>query len=155
MQLLAAILENALLAALAALGFALLFNVPARALPYVAAGGALARGLRTLFVTGVGMSVELSTLVAVAILGWVGVWWAQRLRAHPKVFTVAAVIPMIPGVPAYTCLMAILEISHQGFSTELWGIAVENALKTFLLVAAISVGLAAPGLLHFRDRPIV
>lgn len=155
MELLASILENAALAAVAALGFALMFNVPAPVLPYVAAGGALARGLRTLLVAGAGLGGELSTLVAVSILGWVGVWWAQRLRSHPKVFTVAAVIPMVPGVPAYTCLMAVLEISHQGFSTELWGIAVENGLKTFLVVAAISVGLATPGLLHYRDRPIV
>lgn len=155
MELFLKVIENAFVAAIPALGFALLFNVPARALAYVAAGGAIARGLRTLLVAGAGLSLELSTLVAVSALGMIGVWWAQRLRAHPKVFTVAAIIPMIPGVPAYTSLMAVLEISHRGFTPELWGIAVENGLKTFLLLGAMAVGLAAPGLLLFRKKPIV
>ncbi|MBE2203074.1 MAG: threonine/serine exporter family protein [Chthoniobacterales bacterium] len=155
MDLLHTVLVNALVAAVPAVGFALLFNVPVQALPYVACGGAIARGLRTLFVQGAGMSIELSTLLAVSLFGMLGVWWARRLNAHPKVFTVAAIIPMIPGVPAYTSLMAILEISHQGFTPELWGIAVENGLKTFLLVGAMSVGLAAPGLLLYRGKPIV
>ena len=155
MDLLRTVLENALIAAIPAVGFALLFNVPARVLPYVAAGGAFARGLRTLLVVGAGMSIELSTLVAVSTLGMIGVWWAQRLRAHPKVFTVAAIIPMIPGVPAYTSLLAILEISHRGFTPELWGLVVENGLQTILLVGAMAVGLAAPGLLLYRKKPIV
>ena len=155
MELFLKVIENAFVAAIPALGFALLFNVPVRALAYVAAGGAIARGLRTLLVAGAGLSLELSTLVAVSALGMIGVWWAQRLRAHPKVFTVAAIIPMIPGVPAYTSLMAVLEISHRGFTPELWGIAVENGLKTFLLLGAMAVGLAAPGLLLFRKKPIV
>jgi uncharacterized membrane protein YjjB (DUF3815 family) len=155
MDLLRTVLENALIAAIPAVGFALLFNVPTRVLPYVAAGGAFARGLRTLLVVGAGMSIELSTLIAVSTLGMIGVWWAQRLRAHPKVFTVAAIIPMIPGVPAYTSLLAILEISHRGFTPELWGLVVENGLKTILLVGTMAVGLAAPGLLLYRRKPII
>lgn len=133
----------------------MLFNVPVRALPYVAAGGALARGLRTALMLGCGMSVELATLVAVTALGMTGVWWARRLRAHPKVFTVAAVIPLVPGVAAFTSLMAVLQISQGGYSPELGRIAVEHGLRAFLIVGAMTVGLAAPGLLIYRGRPIV
>ncbi|AHF89677.1 hypothetical protein OPIT5_04975 [Opitutaceae bacterium TAV5] len=155
MNLLLIVLENALIAAVPAVGFALLFNVPPRALVYVAMGGAFARGLRTFLAEGGHMPVEWATLLAVSLLSMIGVWLAQRLRAHPKVFTVAAIIPMIPGVPAYTTLLAIVEINRTGFTQELWQTAVTNGLKALFLVGALAVGLAMPGLLFYRRKPIV
>jgi uncharacterized membrane protein YjjB (DUF3815 family) len=148
------LLETALTAAIPALGFALLFNVPPRALPYVALGGAFVRGLRDLLVAA-NFPLEWATLLAVSLLSLIGVWMAGRMRAHPKVFTVAAIISMIPGVPAYTTLLAIAEINHTGFTPGLWQVAVTNGLQTLVLVGALAVGLAMPGLLLYRRKPVV
>ncbi|MCX7868799.1 MAG: threonine/serine exporter family protein [Terrimicrobiaceae bacterium] len=155
MELLAKILESAALASLPALGFAMLFNVPRSALGYAAGGGALARGIKTALVAGLALSPEAATLAAATALGFCGVVWARQLQAHPKVFTVAAAIPLVPGVPACNSLLAILEISQRGFSAELGEIAVENGLAALLATAAMAVGLAAPGLLFFRKKPVV
>ncbi|RRJ98049.1 hypothetical protein Ga0100231_006485 [Opitutaceae bacterium TAV4] len=155
MNLLLTVLENALIAAVPAVGFALLFNVPPRALVVVALGGAFARGLRTLLVFGADLKLEWATLLAVSLLSLIGVWMAGRMRAHPKVFTVAAIIPMIPGVPAYTTLLAIVEINRNGFTQELWQTALTNGLQTLFLVGALAVGLAMPGLLLYRRKPVV
>lgn len=155
MELLGKVLESAALASIPALGFAMLFNVPGRALGYAAAGGALARGLKTLLVEGPGLSPELATLAAATVLGFLGVMVARKLQAHPKVFTVAAAIPLVPGVPSYNALMAVLEISARGYSPELWKTVVENSLMAFLMTAAMAVGLAAPGILIYRRKAVV
>jgi uncharacterized membrane protein YjjB (DUF3815 family) len=101
-------------------------------------------------VTG-GLPVELATFVAAAVVSLLGVYIAQRMRAHPKVFTVAAMIPMIPGVPFFTALIAVVEIQRRGLTPELFSTAVSSGF----IVAALAVGLAVPGLLFYRRKPVV
>ena len=145
--------NNIVLAAVPAVGFALVFNVPVGALGYCAAGGAVGRGGRFLLVTA-GVPIELATFVAAAVVSLLGVYLAQRLRAHPKVFTVAAMIPMIPGVAFFTALSAVVEI-QKGFTLELLATAVTSGLSASFIVAALAVGLAVPGLFFYRRRPVV
>jgi uncharacterized membrane protein YjjB (DUF3815 family) len=147
-------LLNMVLASVPAVGFGLVFNVPRGALLYCAAGGAIGRGLRFLLVTG-GLPVEPATFVAAAVVSLLGVYIAQRMRAHPKVFTVAAMIPMIPGVPFFTALIAVVEIQRRGLTPELFSTAVSSGLRATFIVAALAVGLAVPGLLFYRRKPVV
>ena len=154
MNILIELLLNMALAAVPAVGFALVFNVPRDALLYCAAGGAIGRGLRFLLVTA-GMPVELATFLAAAVVSLLGVYIAQRMRAHPKVFTVAAMIPMIPGVPFFTALIAVVEIQRRGLTPELFSTAVSSGLRAAFIVAALAVGLAVPGLLFYRRKPVV
>ena len=155
MNLLLGILQQMALAAVPAVGFGMLFNVPARVLWYCAAGGALGRGLRFALVEGAHLPVEWSTLLAAATVSLLGVAVAQRLRAHPKVFTVAAMIPMIPGVPLFKTLIAIAQIQQRGLSDALLSTAITQGLQALFIVAALAVGLAVPGLLFYRRRPVV
>jgi uncharacterized membrane protein YjjB (DUF3815 family) len=155
MNLLLGVLQQMVLAAVPAVGFGMVFNVPKRVLGYCAVGGALGRGLRHLLVEGVGIPVEWSTLLAAATVSLIGVAIAQRLRAHPKVFTVAAMIPMIPGVPLFKTLIAIVQIQQKGLNNELLSTAITSGLQAFFVVAALAVGLAVPGLLFYRRRPVV
>lgn len=154
MTLILALLHDMLLAMIPALGFALVFNVPQKALKYCAIGGAIGHGTRFLLMHW-GISIEWSTLVAATLVGMIGVHWSHRFLAHPKVFTVAALIPMVPGVFAFKAMIAIVEINHRGFSLELWGLMIENVLKAMFIVAALAIGLAMPGLLFYRRRPVV
>jgi uncharacterized membrane protein YjjB (DUF3815 family) len=147
-------LQQMALAAVPAVGFGLAFNVPAQALGYCAAGGALGRGLRYLLVAA-GMPIEVATFVAAAAVSLAGVYIAQRMRAHPKVFTVAAMIPMIPGVPFFTALIAVAEIQRKGMTPDLLSTAVNSGLRAAFIVAALAVGLAVPGLLFYRRKPVV
>ena len=155
MNLLLGVLQQMALASVPAVGFGMVFNVPKRVLGFCAAGGALGRGLRFLLVEGAGIPVEWSTLLAAATVSLLGVAIAQRLRAHPKVFTVAAMIPMIPGVPLFKTLIAIVQIQQKGLNNELLSTAITSGLQAFFVVAALAVGLAVPGLLFYRRRPVV
>lgn len=149
------LLQDFGLAAVPAVGFAMIFNVPKSALKYCALAGAIGHSLRyTLYKIGP-VPIEWATLIAAAVVSLIGVHWAQKWRAHPKVFTVAAVIPMIPGVYSFTALLALIEIERKGFTPELLRIAMDNGLRAFFIISALAVGLALPGLLIFRRRPVV
>lgn len=154
MSFLLGLLRSGVLAALPAVGFGMSFGVPARILGWCALGGALGRTLRDVLV-GAGISAAWASLLAAAAVSWLGVWVAQRIQAHPKVFTVAAVIPMIPGVSIYTALLALSQIQRRGVTDELLSAAVGSAINATVIVAALAVGLAVPGLFVFRRRPVV
>ncbi len=154
------LLQDFGLAAVPAVGFAMIFNVPKPALKYCAIAGALGHALRfSLYKTelfGLGpLPVEWATLIAAGVISVIGIYWAQKWRAHPKVFTVAAIIPMIPGVYAFTALLALVEIERKGFSPELLKTAFDNGFKAIFIVAALAIGLALPGLLFYRRKPVV
>jgi uncharacterized membrane protein YjjP (DUF1212 family) len=110
-----ALAQDMLLAAIPAVGFAMVFNVPQRALPWCALLGAIGHGSRMVMMTA-GFNIEWSTFIASMLIGSIGIQWSRWYLAHPKVFTVAAVIPMFPGISAYTAMISAVKISHFGYS---------------------------------------
>ncbi|WP_045379690.1 threonine/serine exporter family protein [Vibrio campbellii] len=148
------LLNDMFFAAIPAVGFAMVFNVPQKALKYCAIGGAIGHGCRYLMMH-FGLPIEWATFFAATLVGLIGVHWSHRFLAHPKVFTVAALIPMVPGVFAYKAMIAMVEINHLGYSAELIATCMENFLKAMFIIAGLAVGLAVPGLLFYRRRPIV
>ncbi|MGQ0287117.1 threonine/serine exporter family protein [Pasteurellaceae bacterium 22721_9_1] len=154
MELLGLLLDDMIFAAIPAVGFALIFNVPPKALIYCAILAALGHGLRTLLLH-YHYSLVLSTLLASSLIGFIGVHISQRFLAHPKVFTVAAIIPMIPGIYAYKAMLAIVEIHNEGYSAALAEQMVSNFLQTTFILGALVLGLALPRLLFYRNQPVV
>jgi len=152
--LLLGLLNDMFFAAIPAVGFALVFNVPVPALKYCALGGALGHGARYLMMQS-GIPIEWATFFAATLVGMIGVHWSHKFLAHPKVFTVAALIPMVPGVFAFKAMIAMVEINHLGYQPALIATLMENFLKAMFIIAGLAVGLAVPGLLFYRRRPIV
>lgn len=152
MNLVLVLVQDMLLAAVPALGFAMVFNVPVKALRYCALLGAIGHGTRTLLIH-YGLNIEWASLLAAILIGIIGIRWSRWLLAHPKVFTVAAVIPMFPGISAYSAMVTAVEISHLGYSDALMSVLVTQFLKAGFIVGALSIGLSLPGLWLYRKRP--
>lgn len=148
------LLQNMALAAVPAVGFGMLFNVPRPVLWHCAVLGAAGHGARFALLRA-GVPIELATLIAAAAVSFLGVWEAQPLRAHPKVFTVAAVIPMVPGVPLFATLITIQQMQQRGATEALLTQALDSGLRAASIIAALAVGLAMPGLIFYRRRPVV
>lgn len=150
------LLQDAFWSALAATGFAVLFNVPRAALPGCALGGALGHASRTLLMQ-LGMDIELATLAGATLIGFLGMVMARRWRAPAMIFTVSAAVTLVPGVFAFRTMMGLIQLSlvsppdAQIALTE----ASINAIKTALILGAIAVGIAAPALLFGRQKPVV
>lgn len=145
------ILQSMVLAAIAAVGFAMVFNVPARYLKYCAILGAVGNGLRTIF-TLCGLSIEWATLLAALAVGALSIIMAYKHALHPKVISVAAVIPMCPGVSAYTAMIALIKLSQLGYTPELMDQLVTNFLRASFIVGSLSLGLALPSVWIYRRK---
>ncbi|STF33473.1 inner membrane protein [Escherichia coli] len=94
--------------------------------------------------------------MASMLVGTIGIQWSRWYLAHPKVFTVAAVIPMFPGISAYTAMISAVKISQLGYSEPLMITPVNQPfLQLQSIVGALSIGLSIPGLWLYRKRPRV
>lgn len=102
-----------------------------------------------------GFNIEWATFLAALLVGSIGIQWSRWYLAHPKIFTVAAVIPMFPGISAYTAMISAVKISHFGYSEEMMILLLSNFLKASSIVGALSIGLSIPGLWLYRKRPRV
>lgn len=141
-------------ATLAAVGFGLLFNVPLHALKYCALCSAVGMAVRVIS-TELNISLEWASFFAATVVGFLGVHWAQRLLAHPKVFTVASIIPMMPGLYGFKAMISLVDIHNKGYSQALWAIFINDMLKASFIIGALTIGLALPGLLFYRGKSVV
>lgn len=153
-EMLLLVARDGLWSGIAALGFAILFNVPVRTLPGCMLVGAVGHALRTLLMQ-LGMGIEAGTLVGATAVGFMSLKFAQRWHTPPTVFSVSGAIPMVPGVFAYEAMLGLLHIATQASPgmNVLTETAV-NAVKTALILGAIAGGIAAPGLLFWRRKPV-
>lgn len=151
------LLQNAVWAGLAALGFAILFNVPVRTLFGCALSGALAYATRALLVEAGGVSLAPATLAGATVVGFLGVLFGRRWHAPAPVFVVPGVIPLVPGALAFRTMLDILALVGRdaGISGALLRETAVNTLKTIFILGAIAGGIAVPSLLLRRHRPMM
>lgn len=146
-------LHDALWSGLAALGFAVLFNVPPRTLLGCFFGGASGHVLRS-FLVALGVSLEFSTLAGAALVGLLAVGFGRRWHVPPAVFSVSGTIPMVPGVFAFSTMLGVIDLVNATDAAMQSAALVEvsvNAFRTALILAAIAVGITLPSLL-FRQK---
>lgn len=150
------LLQNGFWAGVAALGFAILFNVPLRTLAGCIIGGIIAYSVRALTAQFTPLGVEAATLVAATVVGFLGVLFGRRWHAPAAVFVVPGVIPLIPGSLAFRTMIDILVLTTGagGDNTFLLEQATINGIKTVLIVSALAGGIALPSLFLRRYRPM-
>jgi len=149
------ILLKSVFASIASTGFAILFNVPKRTLKYCALGGGITYIIRNISME-LGLSIVLSTFIAAACIGFLTLKWSKEFLIPRPIYTVASIIPMIPGTYAFTAMISLVDMNFHGVTPELIEIFVENALKALSILGAISFGLALTSLYYMRlNRPVV
>jgi len=144
-----AFLEKGLWLGLAAIGFAVLFNVPKRALGLVFVIGALG-GLGKIYLAGKGVWIVFAVLCGATLIGFLSVLAAHQRKAPPMIFAIPAVIPMIPGLFAYQTMVGIIEltaIKDPAAYSQLFFETVNNGLTAVFVVLALASGVAIPMLI--------
>jgi uncharacterized membrane protein YjjP (DUF1212 family) len=123
-------------------GFAVLFHLQVRLALVAGAAAALGNVVR-LVLLETGNQNLLATFVGALVVGLVGAAAAPRLHVSRIVLTIPGVIPMVPGVAAYT---GLVELSAGNLLP-----ALASGLDAALLIGALALGLAAARLLTDRD----
>ncbi|KAF0094092.1 MAG: hypothetical protein E1N59_2350 [Puniceicoccaceae bacterium 5H] len=151
------LLFKALSAALAATGFAVLFNVPKRTLSACALCGAFGVSARILLLNATEHTMHLAaaTLLAAAGVSLLSELFSRLLNAPPAVFSVPGVIPMVPGSLMFRTMVGFLRHANANvpIDYQALGADLQLGLTAFLVLMALAVGIATPNLLFYRRRP--
>ncbi len=152
-----AIPQDALFSALAALGYAFLFNVPARIAWACVVCGVASHTTRTLCVH-LGIDIIAGTLIGALIAGFLAQGFARYFAAPAAAFAFPGVVAMVPGAYAFRAVLGCLEIAHGTAALPLPAETLALSITVALMVAAIAVGIAAPALLFTplrAERPAI
>lgn len=148
------VIRDAFWSAIAATGFAILFNVPPRLLIGCALMGAVGHSIRTLIMELDG-GIVIGTFLAAITLGFLGIYLGRWLHAPPPVFTISGAIPMVPGVFAYSAMIGLINLTNGNPSSDILLETAVNAIKVALILGAIASGIILPKLILDPPKPVI
>jgi uncharacterized membrane protein YjjB (DUF3815 family) len=137
---------DGLLAAIAAIGFAVISNPPRKAIFVSAVLAALGHSLR-FFLIKSGLDISLSTFVAATFIGLLSIVFARIIHCPAEVFSFPSLLPMIPGMFAYRTILSVIRfmqnsdvIKSQQFMMDFF----HNGMTTLFILLALVVGVSLP-----------
>lgn len=138
---------------MAAVGFAVLFNVPSRTLLPTFILAALG-GLTKVMLLQFDVNVILATLIGAAIIGALSIPFAHHKHAPPPIFAIPAVIPMVPGVFAYRMMLGLInlagDIDPETYN-QILSETINNGLKVMLILMSLAAGVGIPMLITRKE----
>lgn len=140
-------------AGFAAIGFAILFNVPRRTIFPIWCIGAMG-GLIKFTVMSFEISVVFASFFGAVAVGIVAIQMAHLKDSPPLVFSIPSVIPMIPGIFAYKFMLgmiALTSIENADAYVQTLVETVNNGAKMMFVLIALGTGVAIPMLLTRRE----
>ena len=143
--------QDAIFSALAALGYAFLFNVPARVAWACVLCGVASHTTRTLCVH-LGIDIISGTLIGALAAGFLAQGFARYFEAPAAAFAFPGVVAMVPGAYAFRAVLGSLQIAQGAAAPPLVTETLSLGIAVVLMVAGIAVGIAAPALLFVPPR---
>lgn len=146
------ILEKCLWHGTAALGFAVLFNVPPRTLWMIWILGAIG-GFVRLFILDLSAGPVLAAFLGASVIGTLSIPAAHNKHAPPLVFYIPAVIPMVPGIFAYRMMLGLIRLTGEigdGYHQVL-AETINNGAKALFILMALAVGVAFPNFITRKE----
>ncbi|MFT3902876.1 MAG: threonine/serine exporter family protein [Niabella sp.] len=153
-ELLLSSLRDFFLAAIVAVGFAMLFKTPKRVLWTAALLGGLGHVIRFILHNHIGMGIVSATLVGTVLIGATGIYFAHKVHTPPIVFTVPACITMIPGLFAYRTMLGLIKITDKDAVSKTPDVLIDvahNFVLTSSLLFCLALGICI-GALLFRQK---
>ena len=134
------------------IGFALLFNTPRRALWITGLLGGVGWGIKFMLLgTVMPEQIVITSFLGACAVGLLAVYFAHRVHTPPIVFTIPAVINMIPGKFGYEFMMNIIKIvtvqTPEDETLDLLFKTFKLGLQTGFITMCLAFGVIAPMLL--------
>lgn len=138
---------------LAAVGFAALFNVPAKnffTIFLMGAAGGLTKTISMLHEH----NIVFGSLFGGTVVGCLSIYFAHKRHSPAPVLAIPSVIPMIPGILTYRAILGITklagEVGDPAYAGDLHE-AVNNGVKVMFILAALAGGVAIPMLITRKE----
>ncbi len=134
-----------LAAAVAAIGFSILFNMPIRCLLSIGLLGALAVFTRNILMMEFHFSQEIGSLVGATLASSATFKVIKWTHSPMQVLIIPALIPLVPGVLIYGFLFSCLNITI--LTSEQFFITLQSGMDAIQIIFLIAIGAALPNLL--------
>ncbi len=153
---LTSLIEAMFWAAIAALGFAIIFQVPRRFLFYTAFLGAVGVGAKVILLDN-NLNLVASSLAGATLVGFGGYWLSTRYMTPSALFSVPGVIPLVPGGIAFQSLLTLIRAVEAGpeSAEALFVLFAFEAITTGLVILVLGFGISFPFLLLRRQKPVI
>lgn len=138
---------------IAAIGFAILFNVPLRTLFPIGMMGALG-GLIKFGAMFMGVEIVFASFIGATVIGIISIQMAHMKKSPPLVFSIPGVIPMVPGAFAYRMmlgLIALIELEDTNAYLQTLIDMVNNGAKMVFILMALAIGVSVPMLITRKE----
>ena len=138
------------LAAVAAIGFAVISNPSRKAVAVSALLAAVGHAFRFALIHSAGLEIWLATFFAASCIGLLSILFARIIHCPAEVFSFPSLLPMIPGLFAYRTVMSLIKfmqntnaVKNQGFIIDFF----HNGMTTLFVLLALVIGVSLPILL--------
>ena len=140
----------AVAAAISAMGFATIYNIPYRLMPWIAVGGIICVCTRNFVFldpstgnAGLGLGIVVGSLCGSALISIINIKAVHILHTPHQCITIPAVIPIVPGVLMYRALYGFMGM--QGIVGEVTH-AMSFAINGSFVLVCIALGVAIPNI---------
>lgn len=148
------LLEVSIWAGIAAIGFGILFNIPKKAIFTVFILG-FGAGLIKFILLRFDVNIVLASFLAATFVGILSMPMAHKIHQPPVVFSIPAVIPMIPGYFAYETVLSIMNFtfmeSESSKKIELINAIFTNGFTMFFILISLTIGVSFPMLMMRKN----
>jgi len=138
----------------AAIGFAILFNVPVRTLLIIWIMAAMGGLTKVLMIHYLLVGPVFASLCGASLIGILSIPAAHNKHAPPMVFAIPAAIPMVPGVFAYRTMLGLIKLASDHVIAnynETIADTLNNGLKAMFIIMALAGGVAIPMLITRKE----
>jgi len=141
------LLIDGALAAVAAIGFAVISNPSRKAVAVSALLAAVGHAFRFALIHSAGLEIWLATFFAASCIGLLSILFARIIHCPAEVFSFPSLLHMIPGLFAYRTILGLIKfmqsadmVKKQAFIMDFF----HNGLTTVFILFALVVGVSLP-----------
>lgn len=154
MSLFANLLADALLAAVAAAGFAVISNPPKRAVAVSALLSAIGHSFRYYLLHETSLDIATATFAAALLIGSMSFIFAKLIHCPNEVFTFPSLLPMIPGMYAYNMFLSLAKFMRtddvESYSSLIEDVFSNGLTASFILLALV-IGVSLPVMFFHKE----
>ncbi len=142
-------LQDALFAAIAAVGFAAISNPPRQAYAVCAVIAAVGHSVRFLLMQSASFHfhIVLATGIASLLIGILAVLVSPRTKVPAETYLYPSMLPMIPGIYAYRTFGGLVMCMYHGGEASFnhyFYLFASNGLTCFFILLAMAIGATVP-----------
>lgn len=153
-QILGSVIADAIGAAIAAIGFAVISNPPRRAILYAALLAAVGHSIRFVLLKYAGLDLASASFIAAFSIGMLSLVAGYRIFCPATVLYIPALLPMIPGMYAYRTVFSLIRfLQSSGNDNEAIHYLLEifkNGITTASVLFSLGVGATIPIFIFYK-----